>query len=313
MNNLKLPWILRGSDFSKKDWHVAPTAGFQLMFEFLRLSPSYELARKHRTRGLNQREVTSLPADFDQVLKTYDLIGDVSTEFFRSWWLKRGLQVFGNPYKKPRVHAIGLLNAGISVGLDEIASPITNFLNNERNEEGFTASILLSVPLTLKRSELVKQISMLIAENSSVATDTHKKPQLKLVSKRLRANVLFKGLRLLWLKAAKPDWELWRLGAKAELSDSYSTVLDPNAPKKSKTFIEKDDRIIMSKITSRYLTKYEAIAENAARGLFPTDRPVQSNGYDYHMIAKRLRARSVLIRERKRIFNKIYLKKIVNI
>lgn len=146
---------------------------------------------------------------------------------------------------------------------------------------------------------MVKQISMLIAENSSVATDTDKKPQLKLVSKRLRANVLFKGLRLLWLKAAKPDWELWRLGSKAELSESYSSVLDPTAPKKIKSFIEKDDRIIMSKITSRYLSKYEAIAENAARGLFPTDRPVQSSGYDYRLISKRLQGRSVLIREKK--------------
>ena len=295
----QLPWVLRGGDFNKQDWHVTPTAGFQLMFEFLRLSPSYELARKYRTKGLSQRESASIPADFDQVLKTYDLLGDVSTEFFRYWWLKRGLQVFGNPYKKPRVHAIGLLNAGKSVELIEIASPISDFLNNERNEEGLTASVLLSVPLTLKRSELVKQISILIAANSSVATETDKKPKIKLVSKRLRANVLFKGLRLLWLKAAKPDWELWRLGAKAELSDSYSTVLDPNAPKKSKTLIEKDDRIIMSKITSRYLAKYEAIAENAARGLFPTDRSVLSVGYDYPLIAKRLQARSVLIREKK--------------
>ena len=305
MPTKRLPWVLRGSDFSKQDWHVAPTAGFQLMFEFLRLSPSYELARKHRTQGLTQREIASLPADFDQVLKTYDLLGDVSTEFFRSWWLRRGLQVFGNPYKKPRVHCIGVLNAGKIIDLSEITSPIVSYLDNERNEEGLNASLLLSVPLKLKRSELLKQISKLIEEKGAVDTEVDKKPQLKLVSKRLRPNVLFKGLRLLWLKAAKPNWELWRLGAKAELSDSYSNVLDPNAPKKSKTFIEKDDRIIMSKITSRYLTKYEAIAENAARGLFPTDRPVLSAGYDYPLIAKRLHARSILIREKKSVIRRI--------
>ena len=301
MAKKQLPWVLRGGDFSKEDWHIAPTAGFQLMFEFLRLSPSYELARKHRTKGLNQREVDSLPADFDQVLKTYDLIGDVSTDFFRSWWLKRGLTVFGNPYKKPRVHSIGLLSAGKTVELNEIASSITSYLNNERNAEGLNASLLLSVPLSLKRSDLLKQISKLIYSNGGVETEVDKKPQLKLVSKRLRPDVLFKGLRLLWLKAAKPDWELWRLGAKAQLSESYSGVLDPNAPKKSKTSIEKDDRIIMSKITSRYLSKYESVAENAARGFFPTDRKVFSVRYDYPVIAKRLQARSLLIREKKTI------------
>ena len=304
MATKRLPWVLRGSDFSRQDWHVAPTAGFQLMFEFLRLSPSYELARKHRTKGLTQREIASLPADFDQVLKTYELLGDVSTEFFRSWWLRRGLQVFGNPYKKPRVHCIGVLNAGKIIDLSEITSPIVSYLDNERNEEGLQASILLSVPITLKRSDLIKQISKLITANAELDTEVDKKPQLKLVSKRLRPNVLLKGLRLLWLKAAKPNWELWRLGAKAELSDSYSKELDPNAPKKVKTDLEKDDRIIMSKITSRYLTKYEAIAENAARGLFPTDRPVLSVGYDYELIAKRLHARSVLIREKKAAINK---------
>ena len=304
MATKRLPWVLRGSDFSRQDWHVAPTAGFQLMFEFLRLSPSYELARKHRTKGLTQREIVSLPADFDQVLKTYDLLGDVSTEFFRSWWLIRGLQVFGNPYKKPRVHCIGVLNAGKTIDLSEIKSPIVSYLDNERNEEGLQASILLSVPITLKRSDLIKQISKLITTNAELDTEVDQKPQLKLVSKRLRPNVLFKGLRLLWLKAAKPNWELWRLGAKAELSDSYSKELDPNAPKKVKTGLEKDDRIIMSKITSRYLTKYEAIAENAARGLFPTDRPVLSAGYDYPLIAKRLYARSVLIRDKKAAIKK---------
>lgn len=302
MASKQLPWVLRGSDFSKQDSHVSPTAGFQLMFEFLRLSPSYELAHKHRTKGLNQRETAALPKDFDQVLKTYDLLGDVSTDFFRSWWLKRGLQVFGNPYKKPRVHSIGVLSAGKTVELSEMASPITRYLNNERIDEGLNASLLLSVPLTLKRSELLKQISKLIAQSSDIDTEVDMKPQLKLVSKRLRPDVLFKGLRLLWLRAAKPNWELWRLGAKAGLSDSYSAVLDPNAPKKSKTLIEKDDRIIMSKITSRFLTKYEAIAENAARGLFPTDRPVLSVGYDYPLIAKRLQDRSILIRKRKSAF-----------
>jgi hypothetical protein len=299
MATKQLPWVLRGSDFSKQDWHVVPTAGFQLMFEFLRLSPSYELARKHRTKGLNQRETASLPEDFDQVLKTYDLLGDVSADFFRSWWLKRGLQVFGNPYKKPRVHSICVLNAGLNLQLNEIAEPIISYLNNERDAEGLNESLLLSVPLSLKRSDLLKQISKLISDHGGVGTELEKKPQLKLVSKRLRPDVLYKGLTLLWTKAARPNWELWRLGAKAELSDSYSSVLDPNAPKKSKTIIEKDDRIIMSKITSRYLTKYEAIAENAARGLFPTDRPVLSAGYDYPLIAKRLQARSVLIREKK--------------
>ncbi len=294
-----MPWVLRGGDFSTADWHVQPTAGFQLMFEFLRLSPSYELARKFRTKSLSKAEKLLLPSDFDQVLKTYDLIGDVSEELFRTWWLKRGLKLFGNPYKKPRVHQVATLNADEDIGAASLSAPLTNFLLHERRDEGLSPSVLLSVPIGGKRSDVIKQITQILKEQTALAIERKTQPKIKLVNKRLHANVMFKGLRLLWLKAAKPNWELWRLGAKANLSASYSGVLDPNAPKKTAQPLELDDRIIMSKITFRSLRKYELIAENAARGRFATDVMIEHPEFDYPAIASRLKARAVWVRTEK--------------
>ena len=87
MNRTRLPWTLRGSDFSQAGWHSEPTTAYQLMFEFLLLSPSYELARRARSGQLTAADRTRLPADFKQVLATYDLLGDVNGILFRQWWL----------------------------------------------------------------------------------------------------------------------------------------------------------------------------------------------------------------------------------
>ena len=65
MTNSRLPWVLKGGDFSHPGWHTHPTAAYQMMFEFLRLSPSYELARIARTRKLFKLERSSIPKDFD--------------------------------------------------------------------------------------------------------------------------------------------------------------------------------------------------------------------------------------------------------
>lgn len=283
-----LPWVLRGGDFSKQGWHTQPTAAYQLMFEFLRVSPSYELARRERSTGLTKDEKASLPKDFDQVLKTYDLIGDVNCVLFRMWWLKRGLKVFGNPYSKPDVHEIALLPNGSEVDISKVLGSLQTNYSDKRRDEGLTTSLLISLPLELKTSEIMNKVRKLLSVYKDKDVGTAPLPKIKLMGKRFHPNPMFKGLRTLWFKAAKPNWELWRLGAKAGLSDSYSKVLDPSAPRKTKDEVEMDDRITMSKITFRAVHRFEHIAENAARGRFPCADPVEMSEFNYPDIAQRL-------------------------
>jgi hypothetical protein len=73
---------------------------------------------------------------------------------------------------------------------------------------------------------VLKQVSKILDRYAEHSSETQQQPELKLMGKRLRAKVLFNGLRLLWFKAAKPEWSHWRLGAKARISDTYSKELD---------------------------------------------------------------------------------------
>ncbi len=291
MTQPKLPWSVRGSDFARGDWHVRPTVGYQLMFEFLRLSPSYELARKFRNEGLSNEEKEKLPDDFDEVIKTYDLFGDVQRILFRQWWIRVGIKIFGNPFSKPKVHKVCDLNGGLDINADQMTQSLDHYLQDIRRDQGLPAAVLVSIPLGLKKAELKRQIEKII-QHSSADKKVIKKPQLQLEGQRLRPDVLFNGLRLLWFKAAKPHWEDWRLGVFAEVSKPYAKVLDINAPRRTSTILEADDRNTMARTTNRALKKYQFIAENAARKRFPVDEEIEIADFDYPKLAKRIQRKN---------------------
>ena len=97
-----------------------------LMVEFLRISPSYELARQIRSKGLDKKTqnklITQLYAsegktlssidkqavitEFQSVLTTYDEIGNIATMTFDEWWQARGIYIYGTPFSKPLVKQI---------------------------------------------------------------------------------------------------------------------------------------------------------------------------------------------------------------
>ena len=306
MTKILLPWKLRASDFSKPGWHTRPTVGYELMFAFLRVSPSYELARKERNEGLTEDEKSGLPADFDKVRKTYALLGNVQNILFRAWWLKRGLKAFGNPHSKPQVHEVGMMANGTDVSIEQLRQALEIYLGETRRDEGLSESLLVAIPLGRRKGEVLNQLGRLLDKHADAETDTANPPALRLIGQRLRAKSLFTGLRLLWFKAAKPKWELWRLGAQARLSKTYSPALDPKAGRRVTGINEQTDRDMMTKITYRALGKFEAISENAARGVFPCDTSIAKATFDYPLIAKRIQRNNAWEKKEKERLTKLF-------
>lgn len=287
MAKTRIPWAARASDFNQPGLHTQMHRGYMLFFEFLRLSPSYELARKSRQEGLTDVEKAGLPSDFDQVLATYDMLGDVQRILFRQWWLKRGLKAFGNPYTKPKVHAIKPLPAKQNLGLNDCSEALHTYLSDIRAGEGLNPALLLSIPLGRRKTEVLKQVSKLLDQYAEAELSAMAKPPLAFVGKRMHIMKLVNNLSVLTFKAAKPKWQLWRLGAYANISKTYSPLLDPNSSRKVIDHNNRTERELMAKITYRTLKRAEAIAENAARGRFPSDAPVEQSHFDYDQIRKR--------------------------
>ncbi len=276
---------MRRADFSKPGWHARPTAAYHLMFEFLRLSPSYELARIANKRDLTAEERLNCPSDFADVLATYQLLGNVQRILFETWWKKRGLKVFGNPYSKPSVHNIAILeNAQLTTNSD-IEFELRHYLEETRSDEGFGPTMLIAIPLNRRKGEVLNEISRLLEQQSTDA-EPDKQPQLALMGQRIHKSSLFKGIRLMWFKAAKPNLEYWRLGILSKISKKYSASLDAKGPRKTQNPSEIVERDLLTKLTYRALNKFEAIAENAARGRFPSEATVEQLTFDYPKIRR---------------------------
>lgn len=304
MAKIRIPWAARASDFNKPGLHTQMHRGYLLFFEFLRLSPSYELARKSRQEGLTDVEKASLPSDFDQVLATYDMLGDVQRILFRQWWLKRGLKAFGNPYNKPKVHPIKRLPANQNLSLNDCSEAVHTYLSDIRAGEGLNPALLVSIPLGRRKTEVLKQVSKLLDQYAEADASALAKPPLAFVGKRMHVMKLVNDLSVLTIKAAKPKWELWRLGAYTKISKTYSPLLDPNSSRKVIDHNNRTERELMAKITYRTLKRAEAIAENAARGRFPTDAPVEQSHFDYDQIRKRNKQKNLWERqERQRLLD----------
>ena len=270
-----------------KDWATKGIQGYvMLMFEYLRLSPSYELARKARMGKLTPKERQLLPDDFNLVLKTYDEYGDVSKISFANWWASTGINLYGSEYIKPQVRQIANIekNEEYEPGF---AKSLEQYFKSFRKHEGSGRALILAIPLGMPKRAILKEVTGMINKTGVTAPPKAQKAKRSLTAKRLRSAPLFIGLNLLWAKAQNPDWVNWRLGVAAKVSPTNAAGLDLNAKKASAKTV--DQRNNMTVLTSRALKKAQYIAENAARGRFPEPKPINLPEFDYADIYRRMR------------------------
>ncbi len=277
-----------------------------LMVEFLRISPSYELARQIRSKGLNKKAQNKLITqlyeaqgktlsaidkqvvitEFQVVLATYDQFGDISTQSFDDWWQARGIYIYGTPFSKPLVKQIARIEK------EEDFEPMFNkvyehYLTKTRAAEGNPISLILGVPLGMPKADLLRQISKLIDSSKVPLLSKSKRASKALAAKRLRSEPLFIQLRILMAKAQYPDMQLWKVGLWAKVSAKHAKTLDLKESKKK--FEDADSKEHLAILTSRAFKNAKQVAENAARGSFPSSKPVKLPNYDFDDIYDRLR------------------------
>jgi len=290
-----------------KDWSTKGIKGYvMLMVEFLRISPSYELARQILNKNLDKKTQNKLItqlyeaegktlsaidkqaviAEFQTVLTTYDEFGDIATMTFDDWWQARGIYIYGTPFSKPLVKQITRIDK------DEDFEPLfykpyEQYLTKIRSSEGNPTSLILGLPLGMPKADLLRQVSKLI-DNAKVPLATKSARASKaLAAKRLRSEPLFIQLRILMAKAQYPDMQLWKVGLWAKVSAKHAKTLDLKESKKK--FEDADSKEHLAILTSRAFKNAKQVAENAARGSFPSSKPVRLPHYDFEDIYSRLR------------------------
>lgn len=244
-------------------------AYYMMWFEYLALSPSYELARKFRAGILTDADRAKLPADFHTVLAVYDDLGDVQAVSFEQWWLETAIPLFGYQGEKPRVARVSLLKPETIEPAAKLKSSAQGYVDGAWHKQGQQTTLVLAIPVGLPKAQIAKQVAAFVEKLPEAERQTvSRPPKYKLVKRKLDSKSLFKYIMCMWLKANAPKVALWRLGVHAKVSSTYSDRLDPMAklPRNQQT----DDRNALKILTSRALNRAHMMAENAARGLFPT-------------------------------------------
>lgn len=273
------------------DWKA--TTCHRIFLEYLCLSPSYELARKHNAKGgLSVKDKLRVPSDFDKVLATYDLLGDVRKLSFEGLLAKCGREVFGDLFAEPRVHEVIKIPADVDISqyLDStLWRNQQTFLSNIRQLEGQPPAVLLHLPLNISKAETMRQLEALVDGSKTLLFKSNKnvvEPKIRLATKRVRMSALINGLRLIRAKALHPDLEQWKLGAMTNLSRTHSARAQKNLDHYSKGDDDKFARSMMYRITHRALKKAEYTAENAARGNFPLYSKIDTVDFDYKEVRR---------------------------
>lgn len=257
--------MLEPDDFRRDGVYATRIAFYLLWLEFLLVSPSYAMAHRWRAGGLSESDGLRRPADFEQVLAFYDDLGDVSTIPFIKWWRERGLRVFGFEGTKPKVRRVDMLLPGRH---RKAGRRVQEFIKTDWERQGQPGSALVSVPLGLPKTKILRQIDRLITKQKpewkQLAPPKAKYP---LQGQRLRKDALFRYLAVVWMRAEMRDEPLWRVGARAKISGKIE--LDYKADIKPGEHV--DERNVMASLTSRSFRRGIALAENAARGKFPVN------------------------------------------
>jgi len=235
----------------------------RLWFEFLIFSPSYELARKHRAGTLTDADRARLPADFTDVLAVYDDLGDIQRIEFDDWWQDRGIQLFGYQGETPRIGPIDVLVRENPAKLETLIVRADEYIKGRWHRQGEQPAAILAIPLGLSKAQISLQLDHLLSlYDDDLKEIKSEPPKYGLHGRKRDTKSLLRYMKCLLVKAQFPELRLYQIGAIAELSSTYSSRFEEEE--------DIEDRHALKILTSRAISRGLMIAENAARGIFPS-------------------------------------------
>ncbi len=223
-----------------------PSYKHEYIFKYLQISPSYWLA--HKVIALNKViPKNALPKDFDKVLETYNQLGDVYLKDFHEWWLEGASKAFASEKKKQVWIGIDPRKS-----TDQLIKEFEVFLSKLDNKKALVEKGFVFETNKIRLSSL--------------------EDRLNLVHERAWRNGKY------WQK--EPLWKLLRWG---QYPTERRKEIRINSKKKSSNV---EVRAYLTMLASKNLKIALYIAENASRGKFPSQDPIETGlDFDWDRIA----------------------------
>ena len=265
-----------------EDGHWAPDIlSYHLWFDYLAMSPSYELARRDRAGKMTAKDKAARPNDFKKVLKVYDDFGDVRGQKFLTWWRTTGKSVCAVRAQNLDVSLLTVFE-NLSGNVPDPSEEVRKYIEEEWMLGGSQNTMLVAIPLNLSKAKIFREIAFYLeAFPDNAKTFDQSNLKYNLTRKKISLSALRKYERVFKFRITLLDWELWRLGLFTEVSDAYSSdktglsyksKIDRNATDLD-PYVSAQDRRVLTILTSRAIKRGYLISENAARGVFPSYEP----------------------------------------
>lgn len=246
----------QGANYEQEGYSAQADYRYELLVDYLKLSPTYQAICKSKGKPIKDA-----PKDWAKVTKTYADFGDVFSIQEHRWWRDIGMSLFGIKARASTAFAIG----------NEDVLQNKNALRNAHNiwnEMSNPDLLILAIPTNQTKQKALKQVTDLIrAYKFASAAQLKVKPKYTLIKSKLRKHTLVLGIEA--LKLYRRNTPLWEIGCKLDLSP-----VDAKNVKSGENLKESKDRLQI--YASKLIHKAELIADNAARGLFPTDKPLST-------------------------------------
>lgn len=244
----------QGSDFSRTGIHAAPDWRYELLVDYLKLSPSYRLVCRG---GYAELKPSQLPKDWKQVLATYSDFGNVYKIRESQWWPIVGRHLFGVKAAKSETFTLG-------TSAKELVSEVNLEAARKRwSEMAEPQSLVIAIPMNQTKLAASRQIREILKATEFNGSPMPIKPKYTFLPSKLREFTLAHGVTA--LKAYNAGIHLWEIGYTLGLSEASCRDVDAG----TEVALAKS---YLSILASKLIHKAELIAENAARGRFPSDK-----------------------------------------
>lgn len=264
--------------FNNQLGHAAANPDYSRLYQYLRLSRSFRIAQEVLAGKLSKDEVVGQIPDIDQVLKVANDFNKIlRSKSFEDWWQTQGLILYGERGPKPIARVIAELPAEYVGASHTLHKAVLALYPNPRMRTEH-ANFYVEIPKSLTRAELLRFVNSLHDQIQQEKGIIQPLAKYKLTKSKVNDQTLDLGLEFLRLYM-NSGLSMWRIASKIGLSKTLSDQVNPDAKRQPHTSapITRSLDVMANKLKHKAI----ALAENAARGVFPSTAPLPFSPPDY--------------------------------
>lgn len=213
---------------------------------FMRLSPVFWYARE-----------TGLPLVEPQIAQTYAAVGTLRSPSFEGWWSQRGKYLFAEERRPAKVRLVDV--------------------DNIPEHELYKKSVLVEIPLTIRRQTILKQFKNLLEEvHEGRRLDLAKTStaQLRLHTKKFNLRTLENEYWAYLYRLLYPEITVWRIGDRLKIAPALKVDGIDRREAAFRNGSGPFDKL--NSLTGRYLYKAKFTRLHAELGSFPNYTSIEN-------------------------------------